>query len=126
QGPERMLAALPVPNGATLIALNLALSNQTELLVLSSQTGPIVLDAVESWRPTGVLGFAATWADLAHHDLSTRDFGSVALWWNTGDCAHEAHIRRLVVLGSRIVATSEGRVVKPGSVFIDGLGSSEM
>jgi acyl-CoA synthetase (AMP-forming)/AMP-acid ligase II len=126
QGTERMLSALPVPHVATLIALNLALSNQTELLVLSSQTGPTVLDAVESWRPTGVLGFAATWADLAHHDLPQRDFGSVALWWNTGDCAHEAHIRRLVAVGNRTVATAEGRVTRPGSVFIDGLGSSEM
>jgi acyl-CoA synthetase (AMP-forming)/AMP-acid ligase II len=126
QGSERMLSALPVPHVATLIAVNLALSNQSELLVLSGQTGPAVLDTIETWRPTGVLGFAATWADLAHHDLSARDFGSVALWWNTGDCAHEAHIRRLVAVGNRTVATSEGRVTRPGSVFIDGLGSSEM
>ncbi|HEX3648116.1 MAG TPA: class I adenylate-forming enzyme family protein [Pseudonocardiaceae bacterium] len=123
---ERMLSALPVPHVAGLVALNQALSGQTELLVLSNQTGPAMLDAIESWRPTGVLGFAATWADLAGHDLSTRDFSSVSLWWNTGDCAHEAHIRRLVVLGNRTVATPEGRVVQPGSVFIDGLGSSEM
>jgi acyl-coenzyme A synthetase/AMP-(fatty) acid ligase len=121
-----MLSALPVPHVATLIAVHLALSNQTELAVLSDQTGPAVLDAVENWQPTGVLGFAATWADLAHHDLAARDFGSVSLWWNTGDCAHEAHIRRLVALGNRVVVTSEGRVAKPGSVFIDGLGSSEM
>src|SRR6185503_4793256 len=37
-----------------------------------------------------------TWAGLAKADLSTRDLDSVALWWNTGDCAHETHIRRLV------------------------------
>lgn len=126
QGSERMLSALPVPHVATLIALNQALTGQSELLALSNQTGPSVLDAIENWRPTGVLGFAATWADLARHDLSTRDFGSVSLWWNTGDCAHETHIRRLVALGNRTVATSRGRVVRPGSVFIDGLGSSEM
>jgi acyl-coenzyme A synthetase/AMP-(fatty) acid ligase len=126
QGSDRMLSALPVPHVATLIAVNLALSNQSELLVLSNQTGPTVLDTIETWRPSGVLGFAATWADLAHHDLAARDFGSVALWWNTGDCAHEAHIRRLVTVGNRTVATSGGRVVQPGSVFIDGLGSSEM
>ncbi|HVV19544.1 MAG TPA: class I adenylate-forming enzyme family protein, partial [Pseudonocardiaceae bacterium] len=125
-GSERMLSALPVPHVATLIAVNLALSNQTELLVLSHQTGPAVVDAIESWRPTGVLGFAATWSDLARIDLAARDFGSVSLWWNTGDCAHEAHIRRLVALGSRTVVTAEGRVTRPGSVFIDGMGSSEM
>ena len=126
QGADRMLSALPVPHVATLIALNQSLANQTELLVLSNQTGPAVVDMIESWRPTGVLGFAATWADLAHHDLSARDFGSVALWWNTGDCEHEAHIRRLVAKGNRIVATSNGRVLQQGSMFIDGLGSSEM
>lgn len=126
QGSERMLSALPAPHVATLIAVNLALSNQTELLALSRQTGPTVVDAIESWRPTGVLGFAATWSDLAGTDLTGRDFDTVSLWWNTGDCAHEAHIRRLVAMGHRTVATSQGRVRQPGSVFIDGLGSSEM
>jgi acyl-CoA synthetase (AMP-forming)/AMP-acid ligase II len=126
QGSERLLSALPAPHVATLIAVNLALSNQTELLALSRQTGPSVVDAIESWRPTGVLGFAATWSDLAGTDLTDRDFGTVSLWWNTGDCAHEAHIRRLVAMGHRTVATSQGRVRQPGSVFIDGLGSSEM
>jgi acyl-CoA synthetase (AMP-forming)/AMP-acid ligase II len=126
QGIERLLSALPVPHAAGLIAVNLALASGTELLLLSRQTGPTVLDAIEEWRPSGVLGFATTWADLAKADLSTRDLDSVALWWNTGDCAHEAHIRRLVARGHRIVATSDGRVRRPGSVFIDGLGSSEM
>lgn len=126
QGIERLLSALPVPHAAGLIALNLSLASQTELLMLSAQSGPTVLDAIESWRPTGVLGFATTWAGLAKADLSTRDLDSVALWWNTGDCAHEAHIRRLVARGHRTVVTSAGRERRPGSVFIDGLGSSEM
>ncbi|KAA2257285.1 acyl--CoA ligase [Solihabitans fulvus] len=126
QGTERILSALPAPHVATLIAVNLALSSQTELLALSEQTGSTALDTIERWRPTGVLGFAATWSDLARADLTGRDLDSVALWWNTGDCAHEAHIRRLVAVGSRLVATSAGRVRQPGSMFIDGLGSSEM
>jgi acyl-coenzyme A synthetase/AMP-(fatty) acid ligase len=127
QGTERFLSALPAPHAATLIATNQALSNGTELAALSSQAGAGVLDAIESWRPTGVLGFAATWSDLAKLDLSGRDLDTVSLWWNTGDCAHEAHIRRLVGLGSRTVfERGAGRVRRPGSVFIDGLGSSEM
>jgi acyl-coenzyme A synthetase/AMP-(fatty) acid ligase len=48
------------------------------------------------------------------------------MWFNTGDCAHEAHIRRLVAVGSRETVTRAGVVRIPGSVFIDGLGSSEM
>ncbi|HST65289.1 MAG TPA: AMP-binding protein [Mycobacteriales bacterium] len=126
QGTERLLSALPAPHAATLIATNQALSGGTELAALSDQSGAGVLDRIESWRPSGVLGFAATWSDLARLDLAARDLDSVALWWNTGDCAHEAHIRRLVAVGRRTVVTREGRQSVPGSVFIDGLGSSEM
>ncbi|MFJ3220877.1 class I adenylate-forming enzyme family protein [Kitasatospora sp. NPDC086801] len=126
QGQDRMLSALPAPHAATLIALNLALSSHTELAVLSRQSGAGVLDAVEQWRPTGVIGFAATWAELAHHDLAARDLATVALWWNTGDCAHEVHIRRLIATGSRESVTRAGRTRTPGSLFVDGLGSTEM
>ncbi|WP_033217451.1 class I adenylate-forming enzyme family protein [Kitasatospora phosalacinea] len=109
-----------------LIAVNLALSFDAELHLISQQTGPAVLEAIERWQPLGVYGFATTWADLARQDLSARDLSSVGLWWNTGDCAHEAHIRRLIAQGSRETATRQGRVRTAGSVFIDGLGSSEM
>ncbi len=126
QGVDRILNALPSPHAATLIAVNQALSFNAEIVHLSEQTGPSVLDAIERLRPHAVFGFAATWADLAGRELSKRDLDSVNLWWNTGDCAHEAHIRRLVAVGSRVVATREGRVRRPGSVFIDGLGSTEM
>ncbi|GLW89348.1 class I adenylate-forming enzyme family protein [Actinokineospora globicatena] len=126
QGTDRILSALPAPHAATLIALNLALASESQLLALSTQTGPAVVDAIEQWRPSGVLGFAATWSEMAKTDLRGRDLDSVALWWNTGDCAHEAHIRRLISLGYREVSAREGRVRKPGSAFIDGLGSSEM
>ncbi|MEV0531615.1 class I adenylate-forming enzyme family protein [Kitasatospora sp. NPDC050463] len=126
QGQERMLSALPAPHAATLIAVNLALSSHTRLDLLSRQSGAGVLEAIESRRPTGVIGFAATWAELAHHDLAERELSSVALWWNTGDCAHEVHIRRLIATGSRESVTREGRVRLPGSLFVDGLGSTEM
>ncbi|MFF2814836.1 AMP-binding protein [Kitasatospora cineracea] len=126
QGIDRVLSALPAAHAATLIALNLALSFDSRLHLISQQTGPAVLDAIEQWQPQSVFGFATTWADLARHDLSARDLSSVGLWWNTGDCAHEAHIRRLIARGSRETVTREGRGRLPGSVFVDGLGSSEM
>ena len=126
QGAERMLSALPAPHAATLIAVNLALSAHAELALLSQQSGEGLLDAAERWRPRGVMGFAATWAELAGHDLTKRQLDSVALWWNTGDCAHEAHIRRLVAVGSRQASTRGGRTRVRGSLFVDGLGSTEM
>ncbi|WP_432082105.1 class I adenylate-forming enzyme family protein [Streptomyces sp. WAC 04229] len=126
QGLDRMLGALPSAHAATVIAVNLALTNRAQLAVLSQQNGARVLDAVESWQPTSVLGFAATWSELASEDLSKRDLASVRTWWNTGDCAHEAHIRKLIAHGTRESVTSQGRVTRPGSFFVDGLGSSEM
>ncbi|RSN55676.1 AMP-dependent synthetase [Streptomyces sp. WAC 04229] len=126
QGLDRMLGALPSAHAATVIAVNLALTNRAQLAVLSRQTGTLVLDTIESWQPTSVLGFAATWSELAGEDLSKRDLTSVRTWWNTGDCAHEAHIRKLIANGTRESVTKRGRVTRPGSFFVDGLGSSEM
>ncbi|MFI2027886.1 class I adenylate-forming enzyme family protein [Streptomyces buecherae] len=126
QGLDRMLGVLPSAHAATVIAVNLALTNRSQLALLSQQDGGPVLDAIERWQPHSVLGFATTWSELAGADLAARDLGSVRTWWNTGDCAHEAHIRKLVAAGAREAVTSAGRVRRPGSFFVDGLGSSEM
>jgi len=127
QGTERILSALPAPHAAGIMTINHALCNRSELLFLSTQNdGAAVLDAIERWHPTGVFGFAVTWAELARFDLSARALDSVSLWFNTGDCAHEAHIRRLVAVGHRMVVTRDGVVRVPGSSFVDGIGSTEM
>lgn len=126
QGLDRTLSALPSPHAATVLALNLGLSSRVELAVLCNQRGDYVLDAIERWQPGCVLGFSTTWAELAAEDLSARKLECVRTWWNTGDCAHEAHVRRLVAVGSRDVPTRDGVVRKPGSNFVDGLGSTEM
>ena len=130
--PARELSVLPAAHTAGIITFNQALCNRYELAFLSNQGGPfersgeVVLEAIERWRPTGVFGFAVTWAELARFDLSERDLSSVSNWFNTGDCAHEAHIRRLVAVGSHPERTRDGVVDVPGSKFIDGIGSSEM
>ncbi len=127
RGTQRVLSALPAPHAAGIGAINQALCNRAELLWLSRQDdGEVVLDAIERWRPEGVFGFAVTWSELARFDLTQRALDSVALWFNTGDCAHEAHIRRLVAVGSREVVTRDGVTRVPGSSFIDGIGSTEM
>jgi acyl-coenzyme A synthetase/AMP-(fatty) acid ligase len=131
-GVVRELSAMPPAHAAGIIVINQALCNGYELLCLSAQGGPFersgeaILDAIERWRPTAVFGFAVTWSELARFDLSTRDLSSVRNWSNTGDCAHETHVRPLVAAGSHVRWTREGRVSVPGSKFIDMLGSSEM
>lgn len=127
RGSERILSALPAAHAAGISALNMALCFRSDLLFLSTQNdGAAVVNAIERWKPTGVFGFAATWAQLAREDLGARDLDSVSLWFNTGDCAHEPHIRHLVAAGSRQTVTREGVRRTPGSSFVDGLGSTEM
>jgi acyl-coenzyme A synthetase/AMP-(fatty) acid ligase len=132
EGDERILSALPAAHTAGILTLHQALVRRSELLFLSAQGGPFagsgvaVLDAIERWHPTAVYGFAVTWAELARYDLAERDLDSVSVWFNTGDCAHEAHVRPLVAAGTHPVYTREGVARVPGSRFIDGIGSTEM
>lgn len=142
EATERTLCVLPAAHAAGIISHQQALCNRHELVYLSAQgsseqgsseqsgqfaaSGAAVLDAIERWKPTGVYGFAVTWAELARHDFSGRDLSSVSLWFNTGDCAHETHIRKLVNAGSHLQMTREGVVRVGGSKFIDGIGSTEM
>ena len=131
-GPVRELSVFPQAHTAGLIILNEALCNGYELLCLSKQggafarSGEAIIDAIERWRPTAVYGFAVTWSELARYDLTTRDVSSVRFWSNSGDCAHEAHIRRLVAVGSHQAFGKDGVVSLPGSRFNDTLGSTEM
>jgi acyl-coenzyme A synthetase/AMP-(fatty) acid ligase len=131
-GPVRELSAFPQAHTAGIIIINEALCNGYELLCLSGQggafpnSGQVIIDAIERWRPTAVFGFAVTWSELARFDLTTRDVGSVRIWSNSGDCAHEAHIRRLVAVGSHLAYGKDGVISLPGSRFNDTLGSTEM
>jgi 3-aminoavenalumate diazotase len=132
----RELSVLPAAHAAGIIVVNQALCNRYELLFLSAQggetgsrfgdSGSAVLEAIERWHPTGVFGFAVTWAELARFDLTKHDLSSVRNWFNTGDSAHESHIRRLVAVGSHEVPGPDGPVTVPGSRFVDGIGSTEM
>ncbi|MFI1355262.1 class I adenylate-forming enzyme family protein [Streptomyces sp. NPDC020898] len=126
---ERTLVGLPGAHNAMVATLLYCLLLRTDIKLLSSQGGPQVLDAIEEFRPTTVLAFAGTFGEMAAEDLDARDLSSVQVWFNTGDAAHEAHIRALVQHGSHQTISRTGkdlsRVRLDGSVFVDGLGSSE-
>ncbi|MFF5359036.1 class I adenylate-forming enzyme family protein [Streptomyces scabiei] len=123
---ERTLVGLPGAHNAMVATLLYCLLLRADIKLLSSQRGADVLDAVEEFRPTTVLAFAGTFGEMAAEDLTTRDLSSVQVWFNTGDAAHEAHIRALVEHGSHIeIRRDLSRVRVDGSVFVDGLGSSE-
>jgi acyl-coenzyme A synthetase/AMP-(fatty) acid ligase len=123
---RRVLVALPGAHNAAIATLLYCLLLRTTMKLLSSQRGADVLDAIEDFAPTTVLGFAGTFGDMATQDLASRNLSSVEAWFNTGDAAHEAHIRALVAHGShQEIGRDLHRRRVDGSVFVDGLGSSE-
>ncbi|MEU9190350.1 class I adenylate-forming enzyme family protein [Streptomyces sp. NPDC048484] len=123
---ERTLVGLPGAHNAAVATLLYCLLLRADIKLLSSQRGTDVLDAIEDFRPSTVLAFAGTFGEMAAEDLTDRDLSSVQLWFNTGDAAHEAHIRALVQHGSHVwIGRDLHRARVEGSVFVDGLGSSE-
>lgn len=123
---ERLLVALPGSHNAAMSVMMFGLLLRSPVYLLSSQRGGDVLDAAEAFHPSTIFAFSGTYGDMAAHDLTDRDLSSVEAWYNTGDAAHEAHVRKLVAQGSHLtVADDFTRQRVPGSVFTDGLGSSE-
>ncbi|MFD7502316.1 class I adenylate-forming enzyme family protein [Streptomyces sp. NPDC059850] len=122
----RLLVAMPGSHNASISVMMFGFLLRSPVLLLSSQRGTDVLDAMESFRPTTVFAFAGTYGEMAAQDLAARELSSVEAWYNTGDAAHEAHIRALIAQGSHdTVGPDLKRCRVPGSVFTDGLGSSE-
>ncbi len=122
EGSERILSALPHSHSAGIAYLMLAVLQGCSTMVLSTNKPEVVLPAIETFEPSMVVAFPETYVLLGDSDLEAHDLSSIRLWFNGGDAAHETHIRKLIQQGHHLV---EGKRV-PGSVFIDGLGSSEM
>jgi acyl-coenzyme A synthetase/AMP-(fatty) acid ligase len=123
---ERVLCALPPAHNSAITNFAFSLLAGLPVQLMSTQDATAVLRAIEDFRPTMVTGFSTTFAELCQHDLDARYLDSVQLWWNSGDAAHERHIRRLQNYGSHYKVERTGISVQPGSAFTDALGSSEM
>jgi acyl-coenzyme A synthetase/AMP-(fatty) acid ligase len=108
--PERLLSALPHSHSAGVAFPMLALLAGNPVCVMSDRSGAHVAPWIASFRPTLVAAFPETHVELSEIEAA-YDRSSVRAYINTGDAAHERHIRRLI---------------DNGAVFIDGLGSSEM
>jgi acyl-coenzyme A synthetase/AMP-(fatty) acid ligase len=122
QGADRYLSSLPASHNASIAYAIHAILNGAALMIMGDRSGEAVARAIEHFRPATVVSFPQTFVELAGLDLNGYDLSSVTTWINSGDAAHETHIRRLVAHGYHY--RGEERV--PGSQFVDGLGSSEM
>lgn len=121
-GGERILSSLPHSHNCAIAYIMLALLSGTPVMIASDHSGLGVLRQIHSFKPSMVVSFPQTYVELTEQDLARYDLRSVSLWFNGGDAAHEPHIRKLVALGT---VYRDGKL-EPGSLFIDGMGSSEM
>jgi acyl-coenzyme A synthetase/AMP-(fatty) acid ligase len=122
QGAERYLSSLPVSHNAAIAYAMHAILCGAALMIVSRPQGAAVLECIEQFQPSTVVSFPATYVEMVGCGLAGRSLTSVSNWINSGDAAHEAHIRQLVQHGYHY----RGKQRVQGSQFIDGLGSSEM
>ena len=114
--------ALPTTHNASLAFLIHAVLDGGRVHVVPSMDPDALADRIEEVHPESVSAFPHTFVALATRHAGRRDFSSVRYWISSGDASHEAHIRRLVAEGHSV----RGGNRTSGSIYVDGLGSSEM
>ncbi|MDC0714889.1 AMP-binding protein [Stigmatella sp. ncwal1] len=82
-----------------------------------------VLETLSRRRVTIYFGFPITYAQLVVEDLTKYDLSAMRIWGTTADASHEVHQRPLIQKGSFL---RELGIPMQGSLFVDGLGSSEV
>ena len=111
---DKFLFALPSSHSAGISYFMTAILLGLPTLVLSDLSGKNAIDYAQKLPATIVAAFPQTYAEMASYPLENEQLSSVKMWINTGDAAHEAHIKTLI-------DASDSK-----SVFIDGLGASEL
>ncbi|MEK7321607.1 MAG: class I adenylate-forming enzyme family protein [Pseudomonadota bacterium] len=120
--PQVLLSAVPQSHSAGMSFAAGPLLFGAPLIALSDVSGGNVIAAIERYQPTEVVAFSATYAEIAALAPDSHRLASVGTGVNTGDSIHARHMQPLVNAGHRWI---DGEL-KPGSEFIDGLGSSEL
>jgi acyl-coenzyme A synthetase/AMP-(fatty) acid ligase len=122
QPNAKILSALPQSHASAIGYAALSMLIGVPLVMVSGSAGTEVAQAIDHHRPTTVVAFSGVYGELAMLQPEAGDFETVESWVSIGDAAHKAHIQRLVQAGRH---WRDGRAV-PGSMFIDGLGASEL
>lgn len=112
-GEERMLTAFPQAHSAGIAYMMTSTMLALPTLIMTELTGESVAERIMQLQPTIVLGFPRTYVSLIEMNLPPHSFASVMRLYNTGDSAHETHIKSLLALA-------------PKARFFDGFGASEL
>ncbi len=132
---DRLMCLMPHSHAGGLSYFMTATLLGLPMVAMSDWRRVVVEPVMREFRPTMVASFPRSFVELATGDAPTEAAALVHTWFNTGDSAHFAHIRRLIQLGKRpaglikpwlLPQDNAEEMCLPGSQFIDGLGSSEM
>ncbi|WP_459622998.1 class I adenylate-forming enzyme family protein [Burkholderia sp. 3C] len=110
---DRLVTAMPTTHAAGISYLMTGTLLQLPTLSLNTQFGNAVANLIADFRATIVTAFSQTYASLADQHLPDAYLGTVQRFYNTGDTAHESHIRELLRIA-------------PQARFIDMFGASEL
>lgn len=136
---DRLMSLMPHTHAGGLSYFLTATLLGLPTVVMADWRRVVVEPVMEAFLPTMLASFPRTFVELATGELPVRGAARVHSWFNTGDSAHYGHIRRLVQLGERPAGLIKAWLLptdqdtdpatdqpRPGSQFVDGLGSSEM
>lgn len=117
-----ILSALPQSHASAVGYLMLGVLAGVPMVVVSDPAPDVLAGAAARHRATMVVAFAGAHAAVARTPSTHDRFGTVQRWVSVGDAAHHTHIDRLTRLGRH----RQGDRWVPGSLFVDGFGSSEL
>ncbi len=132
---DRLMCLMPHTHAGGLSYFMTAALIGLPMVAMSDWRRSVVEPVMKEFQPTMVASFPRSFVELATGEPPVDASKCVHTWFNTGDSAHFAHIRKLVQLGTRPAGLIKPWLLplgkaeernSPGSQFIDGLGSSEM
>ncbi|ADO71022.1 class I adenylate-forming enzyme family protein [Stigmatella aurantiaca] len=114
---------VPFNHQVTNLYIFTTLALGTRVIMSSEFKAERVLETLSRRRASIYFGFPITYAQLVVEDLTKYDLNAMRIWGTTADASHEVHQRPLIQKGSFLQQLG---IPVPGSLFVDGLGSSEV
>jgi long-chain acyl-CoA synthetase len=115
--------ALPLNHQVSHLYLLGTLLMGVKCIINGELAAPALIQQIEQYRPTIFFGFPITYTRLMAAGAQDRALDSIRIWGTTADASHEVQQRTFVSRGSFFRRLG---IPLDGSLFIDGLGSSEV
>lgn len=119
---ERYLSALPHSHNSGIAYLMEATIRGCPVQIQSDKSPASMAQSINEFQADFVVAFPKIFVEMVREEVDPSLLNSVFYWRSTGDAAHERHVKEITRWGSH----EEDGVIKKGSTYIDGLGSSEM